>query len=60
MNADQVNRPVFFLLNASMRDMCKYISFSALREKYLEAASFIKHLKPKFLEDFSETCEVEE
>jgi hypothetical protein len=43
-----------------MRGMCKFISFSALRKKYTEAASFIKHLKPEFLDDFSEMCEVDE
>ena len=57
---EEVNRPVFSLLNPPMRDLCKYISFSALRKKYSEAASFIKHLKPEFLDDFSETCDVEE
>jgi hypothetical protein len=57
---EEVNRPVFSLLNPPMKEMCKFISFSALRRNYSEAASFIKHLKPEFLEDFSETCDLDE
>ena len=55
----EVNRPVFSRLSPSMSEICKYISFSSLRERVLQITSVIKYLKPEFLEEVAESCELE-
>lgn len=56
----EVNRPVFSHLSPPMSELCRFISFSALRDKISQISPVVKHLKPDFLEDLSESCEVEE
>jgi hypothetical protein len=56
----EVNRPTFSRLSPPMNQICRFISFSALRESISQVASMARHLKPEFLEDVSESCEVEE
>jgi hypothetical protein len=55
----KVDRPVFSRLSPPMSEMCRFIFFSALRERLSEIASVLKFLKPDFLEDLSEFCEVD-
>lgn len=54
----EVNRPVFSNLPTPMNAICKYISFSALRSSIEKAGSMIKYLKPEFLDDIAEVCDV--
>ncbi len=54
----EVNRPVFSSLSTPMNEICKYISFSALRNCIGKAGSMIKYLKPEFLDDIAETCDL--
>lgn len=54
----QVNRPVFSNLPTPMNQICKYIAFSTLRDAITKTGSMIKHLKPEFLDDIAEECEV--
>jgi hypothetical protein len=54
----EVNRPVFSSLSTPMNEICKYISFSSLRNCIGKAGSMIKYLKPEFLDDIAETCEL--
>ena len=56
----EVNRPTFSRLSPPMNQVCRFISFSALRESISQVAGMARHLKPEFLEDVSESCEVEE
>lgn len=56
----EVNRPTFTHLAPPMTEMCRFISFSALRERFIQVATVVRYLKPDFLEDLSESCEVEE
>jgi predicted RNA-binding protein len=56
----EVNRPTFARLNPPLSDMCKYISFSSLEERLKEVAPVIQYLKPEFLDELSEVCELEE
>ena len=56
----EVNRPTFSTLSPQLSEICRYISFSALREKINEVSSVIRYLKPEFLEELSESCELEE
>jgi hypothetical protein len=56
----EVNRPTFSRLSPPMSETCRYISFSSLRDQVKQIASVVRYLKPEFLEDFSESCELEE
>lgn len=56
----EVNRPVFTSLPTPMNQICKYLSFSALREAITKAGSMIRYLKPEFLDDIAEECEVDQ
>ncbi len=55
----EVNRPTFSRLNPKLAEICRFISFTALRDKLNQVQSFIRYLKPDFLEELSESCEVE-
>jgi predicted RNA-binding protein len=56
----EVNRPTFSRLTPPMNQMCRFVSFSALRDAVSRYAPMVRHLNPAFLEDVSESCEVEE
>ncbi len=56
----EVNRPTFSRLAPPMNQMCRYLSFSELRGCVLRVAPVIRYLKPDFLDELSESCEVEE
>ena len=54
----EVNRPTFSKLSPKLAEMCLYISFSALRDKLKQVEPFVRYLKPDFLDEVSERCEV--
>lgn len=56
----EVNRPTFSRLSPPMSATCRYISFTALNEQISQISSVVRYLKPEFLEEFSESCEIEE
>ncbi len=56
----EINRPTFTRLNPPLVDVCRFISFSSLKKRMTETASFIKYLKPEFLDEFSEVCVIDE
>jgi len=56
----EVNRPTFSRLSPPLVDVCRYISFSALKEHLAEVAPYVRYLKPEFLDGLSEVCDVEE
>jgi predicted RNA-binding protein len=56
----EVNRPTFSRLSPPMSEVCRFISFASLRERLKQAEPFIRYLKADFLEELSESCEVEE
>jgi len=56
----EVNRPTFSRLSPPLSEVCSYISFSALRENIEKVASIIRYIKPEFLEEFSESCVLED
>ena len=57
---DEVNRPVFSKLPRPMSQICKYIAFSSLYTRIPTNSSVIKYLSPDFLDELSESCDVEE
>ena len=56
----EVNRPTFSRLSPPLVDICRFISFSTLQTRLQEVVNFIQYLKPEFLDELSESCEVEE
>jgi len=56
----EVNRPTFLKLTPPLSEVCRYISFSSLQEQIKQASPYIRFLKPEFLEELSESCELEE
>ncbi len=56
----EVNRPTFSKLSPPLAEICNYISFSALRENIEKVSSIIQYIRPEFLEEFSESCVLED
>lgn len=57
---DEVNRPTFGRLSPPLFEVCRFISFSDLRARLKEAGPLVRYLRPEFLEELSESCEIEE
>ena len=57
---DEVNRPTFKRLSPALFEVCRFISFSDLRTRLKEAGPLVRYLRPEFLEELSESCEIEE
>jgi hypothetical protein len=55
----EVNRPTFSRLSPPLKEACRYLAFSVLRDQLPEDPRVVRHLTPAFLEDFSESCEIE-
>jgi hypothetical protein len=53
----EVNRPTFSRLH--FVEKCRYISFSTVRNDFPSDARVVRNLKPSFLNEFSESCEIE-
>jgi EVE domain len=56
----EVNRPTFAKLSPPMTEMCQFISFSVLQKRLKEVEAYVRYLKPDFLAELAESCEVEE
>ena len=54
----EVNRPAFQQLTPALAKICYYIPFSILRIKFQEAYPMIKYLRPEFINEIAESCEV--
>jgi hypothetical protein len=56
----EVNRPTFSRLSPPLSEVCRFVSFTLLRDRVKQAEPFIRYLKADFLEELSESCEIEE
>ena len=56
----EVNRPTFSRLDPRLAEICRYVSFEALRERLGQVKDFVRYLKPDFLEELSEACDLEQ
>ncbi len=56
----EVNRPTFSRLSPPLSEICKYISFSGLRREIEKASPYLKFMKAQFIEELSESCELED
>ena len=54
----EVNRPTFSRLTPPMTEMCRFIPFTALREQIEKAGALLRYLRPEFLNEIAETCEI--
>lgn len=57
---EEVNRPTFSRFTPTMSKMCRFISFTALRDQIPQIAKMRQYLNPEFLAEFSESCGIEE
>ncbi len=56
----EVNRPTFCRLTPPLSEVCRFISFAGLKDQIKQAAAYIRFLRPEFLDELSESCELEE
>jgi predicted RNA-binding protein len=56
----EINRATFSRLSPRLSEICRYISFSDLKEKVKQIESIVQYVKPEILEDLSESCDLEE
>jgi predicted RNA-binding protein len=56
----EVNRPTFSRLTPPLVALCRFIGFSALRQRLQEVGPFIRYLRQEFLEELSEECTLEQ
>lgn len=56
----EVNRPTFSRLDPRLAEICRYISFEVLRERLAQLKDVVRYLKPDFLEELSEECDLEQ
>ncbi|HUW14595.1 MAG TPA: hypothetical protein VM537_33050 [Anaerolineae bacterium] len=57
---NEVNRPTFSRLRPRLSQVCSFVPFSALRDRVPKEPSVVRYLKPEFLAELSESCEIEE
>lgn len=56
----EVNRPTFSRLTPPLSETCRFISFTTLKEQIKAVSHILRFVKPEFLEEISESCEIEE
>jgi predicted RNA-binding protein len=57
---NEVNRPTFSRLSPPLSEICRYIPFSVLKSTIPKIESMLSYIKPDYLEELSESCEIEE
>jgi predicted RNA-binding protein len=55
----EVNRPTFSKLNPPLSEICRFISFTVLKDQIDKIGSIINYVKPEYLEKISESCSIE-
>lgn len=56
----EVNRPTFSRLSPPLSETCRFVSFSTLKDQIKAVGHILRFLKPEFLEEISESCEIED
>jgi hypothetical protein len=56
----EINRPTFSSLAPPLVDVCRYISFEGLDKQLQQVGALVRYLKADFLQELSESCEVED
>ena len=55
----EINRPTFSRLSPPLSEICRFISFSKIREELPKIKNIIKYIKPEYLAEISESCETD-
>jgi hypothetical protein len=50
----------FQVLPQRLADICRYVSFSSLKTAVNTARSYVRFLRPDFLDEFAESWEIED
>ncbi|GEM_PF-591718 len=53
----EINRPTFSKMSPPLSEMCRFISFSKIKEELPKIKAIIKYIKPEYLAEISESCE---
>lgn len=53
----EINRPTFSRMSQPLSEICRFISFSKIKEELPKIKSIIKYIKPEYLAEISESCE---
>ena len=53
----EINRPTFARLAPPLNRICRFISFTKLREKIYEAEPVLGYLRPEFIREIAESCD---
>jgi hypothetical protein len=53
---EEVNRPTFSRLNPPLKQLCKFMPISSLRERVAHLGAMVRYLNPDFLSELSEPC----
>lgn len=56
----EVNRPTFSRLSPPLSETCRFISFSTLKDQMKAVSHILRFLKPEFIDEISESCEIED
>jgi hypothetical protein len=56
----EINRPTFSKMAPPLSEMCRFISFSKLKEELPKIKPIIKYIKPEYLAEISESCELDD
>jgi predicted RNA-binding protein len=56
----EINRPTFAKLKPSLPSICKFIPYSDLKEEIQNLGSRIRYVRPEFIEEIAESCEIDE
>ena len=57
---NEINRPTFARLDPPLPKICRFIPYSKLKKEIEGLGPKIKYLRPEFLDEISESCEIEE
>jgi EVE domain len=57
---NEINRATFSRLTPRLSEICRYISFTVLKEKIKSIEQFVQFVKPEIIEELSESCDIEE
>jgi hypothetical protein len=56
----EVNRPTFARLNPPLTKICKFIPYSHFKKEIEQIGYRVKYMKPQFIDDIAESCEIDE
>lgn len=54
----EINRPTFARLKPPLPKICKFISYSELKKEVEQIGDKVRYMKPEFIEEIAESCEV--